>query len=1150
MSRLDIALLGPPEIKIHERVVKTDRRKAIALLAYLSVTGKSHTRDHLAGLLWPDYERDSAYAYLRRTLWELNQILGKGRITLDRERVSIEATAELWVDTVAFETCSHTSPGDLNALERAATLYRGDFLEGFRVADTAPFEEWQFQQAEYFRREFANVLERLVEAYIQAGEQDPALLYAHRWLAIDPLDEAAHRAIMRLLAGMGDRTGAIRQYENCAKTLKAELGIPPQPETTQLYQAILRGEVRTTPVDQVTPSKAVESHPSVHLPAMPTPFIGRRPEVEQVKTLLQNPAHRLVTLAGPGGTGKTRLSIQVASEVGSIFPDGVYFVPLAAVPTKEAVLPTLAKAIDFSFYRDERPRQQLINYLQKKRLLLVLDNFEHLLDATELVAEILENAPDVKILTTSRVRLNVQGEQLFLVEGMRSPDAGVAASWDDPEKQARPFSAVQLFLDRARRMQPNFTLSKTNLMPVLEICRLVQGMPLGLELAAAWMELLPPSEIAAEIARSLDFLETDQAGVPDRQRSIRAVFESSWNFLSEDEQSALQRLCVFRGSFSLQASQQVSGASLRVLLGLVNKSWLQQTSNGRFQLHELLRYYGLEQLKTRTDEWREAHNRHADYFTGFIAEQTSRMQSSEQLDGIKALEEELNSNVKATWDWLVAEGHWEAIIHPFAVGLFLIGTSREQMAEMIPWLREARLKLASESGELECLAFAIVSTLEVLFEENEDIKDYHPLERLATTWQFVIRHHLAKPMGLWFALLATMIHSRNLDPAAEAQLEEAIARIRAENDPWKLGIALLLQSGRWGEYAVDEEVLLEAAQIFKDLGVWYEQGLVAEMLGRRAVQQRQPLAVVLDHFQRAKQFFRKMGEETRATGNFVYLTGLYFREGMIEQGFATHHETQRALERVGNTRWLAANMHWESLHAVRYSTFEHALDTQQRSLELIIKLDNQSDYYWGLFELGDIYRVFGETQKARALYEEAYAGFNKLDMALGLGYYQRAAGDLALGEARYAEALERYEQYLQYAMLDNHAWSTAQARTKRALALAYLEDHKQARLEIYNVLTEIRDWGEDELMLHALLVELVCLIQEGQNEQAVEFAVLIGSHPVTWNEIRQQAQAILESAARGLPEEATQVAIQNGKALSLDALIATVISRAIDYLAG
>ena len=594
MSRLKIALLGAPEIIVDGALVKSDRRKAVALLAYMAVTGKTHSRDHLAALLWPDYDQSSAYAYLRRTVWELNKVLGKGWIEAGRDTIAMLPSPDLWLDTTAFQEGTQDASDPVAGLEDAISLYRGDFLEGFAVADTATFEEWQFEQAEYFRRLFSGALEELVRALNLGGDFETALLYARRWLALDTLNEPAHCAVIRTLAGMGDRTGAIRQYETCIQILNDELGIEPLPETSELYGSILRGEISA---GQRTETAQVPDHPPppdagenvMHLPSPPTPFIGRRPEVEQVKKLVLSPDHRLVTLTGPGGTGKTRLSIQAASELGDAFRDGIYFARLSPVQSADRVIPALAKALDFTFFlEEERPRQQLLDYLCDKQLLIVMDNFEHLLEASVLVKDILTKAAGVKVIATSRVRLNIQGEQLFQVGGMRTPDASEINDWDDPEEQARPFSAVQLFLDRARRVQPDFTLTSQNTGPVMEICRLVRGMPLGLELASTWLELLTPQEIAAEIRNSLDFLETDQAGVPDRQRSIRAVFESSWKLLDEQEREVFRRLCVFVGSFSRQAAQKVSGASLRTLLKLADKSWLQHTGGGRFLLHELM----------------------------------------------------------------------------------------------------------------------------------------------------------------------------------------------------------------------------------------------------------------------------------------------------------------------------------------------------------------------------------------------------------------------------------------------------------------------------------------------------------------------------------------------------------------------------------
>ena len=861
--------------------------------------------------------------------------------------------------------------------------------------------------------------------------------------------------------------------------------------------------------------------------------------MEQVKSLITNPAHRLITLIGPGTTGKTRLSIQAASELAELFPNGVFFASLASLQNAEALTPWIAKALDFSFYREEeRPRQQLIDYLREKRLLLVLDNFEHLLAGSDLVTEILANAPDVKLVVTTRVRLNVQGEQLYPVSGMRIPDATETVAWDDPKEQAKPFSAVQLFLDRARRVQPGFVLTMENASPITEICHLVQGMPLGLELAAAWVELLPPDEIAAEIARSLDFLETDQAGVPDRQRSLRAVFESSWVLLSEAEQDAFLSLCVFVGSFSRQAAQQVSGASLRTLLGLANKSWLEQTDGGQFQLHELMRQYGEQRLEAIVPAWRDAKNRHAEYFASFVAEQSLRMQSPEQVAGLKALAEEYEGNIKNAWDWLVSERRWNDLIEFMTLGLFQFGSIRWQIDELIPWFRAARLSLASDITSEGRLAFAIFSTLEVYCEESAGIKDDDPIERLGLTWQLVSQHDLAEAMGLWFVMLASMVRARNLASDVDEQIEANITQLRENNSQWLLGISLIFHANWTSEYVHDEASLLEAEKIFEDIGVIWEQGLVAEQLGKHAYQHKLPLGEVTRYYNQARQFYQKLRGHSPRTGiNLEGLADIYFQQGEHEQGFALFEEEQRELELMGQMRMLEINIHWESLFAARYSTYEHALNLRQHSLELIKKLGTQSDLAWRLFELGEVYRIFGETGKALGLYGQARPMFEKMHMALGLGFDQRAQGDIALRDERYLDAMAHYQKFDAHVVEDNHLWSMAQSRARIALAHAYLGNIEQARLEMRSALAKIGDFRQDDLALHAMLVEPICLIQEGKMEEAIEWVSFLQHHQGSWNETKQHAQTLLATARRGMSPEFVKLAIERGKRLDLELVV-------------
>ena len=1093
------------------RPINTDRRKAIALLAYLAVTDTSHTRDHLATLLWPDYDRAGSYAYLRRTLWELNQVLGRGWIQADRERVRMERNSDLWLDTAAFSTLIHDDPGGKAELSEAVDIYRGDFLEGFAVADTAPFEDWQFQQCEYFHREYGETLRKLIEAHARIKEYEAALPYAQRWLALDTLNEAAHRDIMRILAGMGNRTGAIRQYETCVQVLKDHLGIGPQPETTELYEAILRGEVRAAPSDLDTPYSIETSHTVLHLPVFPTTFIGRRAELEQVKALIKEPTHRLISLVGPGGIGKTRLSVQAVSEVNGNFPDGVFFVPLGTVQNADAVLPAIAKALQVSFFKEEEhPLQQLLAYLTDKRMLLILDNFEHLLDASEFVCELLKQSPNLTVVVTSRIRLNVQGEQLYPVSGMRIADSDEASTWEDPEEQSRLFSGVQLFLERARRIQPGFGLTQETVPYVVRICQLVHGMPLGLELAAAWLELLPPDEIAAEIARSLDFLETGQVDVPVRQRSIRAVFESSWNLLSKAEQDAFLSLCVFVGSFSRAGAQQVSGASLRTLLGLANKSWLQQTEDGRFQLHELMRQYGVERLQADPTAWEIARNRHANYIIDFVSEQKTRMQSGDQITGVRALLDEYDTNVKLAWDWLIVQRHWAEMVDPIALCLCHFGMIRLRSDEFIPWLRSARLALNPDVSHEERLAYAILSTAEIDCEVSSDIRDADPIERLAQIWQMVHQYDLAEDMGFWYVMLAGMAKDRRLSTNEDPKLDRVLAQLREQNKLWELGLSLFMHSNWWGSYDLNEEMLLEAARIFEKTGVIYEQGIVAEQLASYAFQQRRPLPEVVRHYDHARHFYQQMRGITHTGSNMLHKAEVYFFQGDTKNGFGLFQSEQQEFEQLGQMRLFQSSLHLEGLFAVRYSTFDHALRLRKNCMELVRKQGTQSELAWQFFELGDIYRIFGQPEKAMTNYEQSLPLAERMNMSLALSFDQRARGDLALQAGHFTDAMLHYQEFDRYVRADNHPWGMTQSSARIALAHAYLGNVDQAREAMRGVLKEMYEWRSDDLAMQCLLAEAVCLLKEERMEDAISMASFLQHSPISWNETRFQADGIAQ----------------------------------------
>ena len=298
---------------------------------------------------------------------------------------------------------------------------------------------------------------------------------------------------------------------------------------------------------------------------------------------MRTPDCRLLTLVGPGGAGKTRLALEAAARRVDRYPHGVHFVPLASVASPDLLAPALAESIQFAVdgaHSGFSAQDQLLDYLSERSTLLVLDNFEHLVEGSGLLSEVIERAPQVELLTTSRERLNVQSEWVFDVEGLGLAENGNGSA-----------SAVRLFVERATQVVPGFALDDAGYSQALRICRLVDGMPLGIELAASWISLLSCAEIADEIEGGIDFLATSMRDVPDRHRSLRAAIDQSWRLLTDEQRSAFSRLSVFRGSFDRSAAVAVTGADLRLLSELIAKSLLRRPDFGRFELHELLRQY-------------------------------------------------------------------------------------------------------------------------------------------------------------------------------------------------------------------------------------------------------------------------------------------------------------------------------------------------------------------------------------------------------------------------------------------------------------------------------------------------------------------------------------------------------------------------------
>jgi predicted ATPase/DNA-binding SARP family transcriptional activator len=614
MSGLTLSLLGPLEVASGSRSLTTFRsNKARALLIYLAVENERPLlREHLMTLLWPETPRESAQTNLRQVLYQLRKMIpelpssdGGQPVPLllaEGQTVQIHPQGVYTCDVHSFR---ELLAGSITGWPQALSLYRGDFLCDFYLPDSAPFEEWAASQRADLRRRALDALEILTESSLAAGDYDTAGDYARRQLDLDSFREAAHRQFMIALAQGDRRAEALAHSETLADLLWKEMGLKPAQKTQELINQIQAGEaiVVTTAGPQAVTG---------NIPEQLTPFVGREFELADIAASLARPDCRLLTLHGPGGAGKTALALAFARRRKEQYAQGVYFIPLAGLTSPANLVFTIAAALGIQIRPDHEPRRQLLRFLQTRQMLLLLDNFEHLKEGAGLLVDILQAAPGVQILVTSRDRLQLAAETIFEVSGLRTiSDNGRGASRSVPTKESE---AVQMFVTYARRACPDFQPDESECTAVADLCRLVEGMPLAIELAAAWVRALTPAEILDQIAAGSRILETTSADIPPRLRSVRASFNYSWKLLDEEEQQVLMRLSIFRGGCTRDSAEAVAGADPTILAALVDKSMLTYDPAAcRYSLHELICQLAEEHLANSEREAAVA-CKHSHYF--------------------------------------------------------------------------------------------------------------------------------------------------------------------------------------------------------------------------------------------------------------------------------------------------------------------------------------------------------------------------------------------------------------------------------------------------------------------------------------------------------------------------------------------------------
>jgi predicted ATPase/DNA-binding SARP family transcriptional activator len=672
-----LQVLGSPGLKQGGQELSFKTRKSLALLVYLAVRRDSVSRAELDTLLWPEQDDEGARRSLRGELFRLAQVVGRETVIEDSRGLRINAEA-LETDLWGFEALAEQ--GDPQALEH----YRGRLLEGFHIRDAEPFESWLQAERERVQERFLELLKRLAELAEAKGNPSQGQEYLQRAIAANPLDETLYHRIIRLHGLSRDRVGALRWFERLKRVLEEELGVEPSPEVQVLLDSVNEGRVLVKP--SASP-RAVSGFVPPALPLPAGPLIGRTAELEQLQTLLQQPSVRLITLLGPGGVGKTRLMIELAQLAQpESSKTAVVFVELAPLHERGLVAGAIAHSLGLK--EDGRPvLERLIAHLQDAAVLLLLDNFEQVMEAAGLVGELLANCPRLQVVVTSRSPLRLRGERELAIGPLATPSAL------EPLPTLAGSAAIQLFVERAKAVRPGFSLTAENASAVAQVCARLDGLPLALELAAARSRALGPQAMLGLLDNRLAFLSGGPRDAPERQRSLRNAIEWSHTLLGPDEQRLFAALSVFVGGFDAEAVQTLSeqlGQSrggLEALERLIEQSLIRAeeanpqtpSESPRFSMLQTIREYAAERLRAR-DEEKQLREIHARYYLELV-EQAWQAQhvGPQQRRWLNRLEAE-RDNLRAALNVWIDDGQAEQA-QRMAVGLRFLWDMRGYFAE-------------------------------------------------------------------------------------------------------------------------------------------------------------------------------------------------------------------------------------------------------------------------------------------------------------------------------------------------------------------------------------------------------------------------------------------------------------------------------------
>ncbi len=924
LAYLKLSLLGSIQITLDGRALtEFESDKARALLVYLALAaGHPLRREALAALFWPEQDDKSALQNLRKTLSRLRQTLRDGDaadrpfLSVTPQTVEFNAASDVAVDVTDFQALLAETERHrhrrltacrvcADRLTRAMALYRGDFLAGFTLKDSPPFDEWSAVQREHLHVQALDALGALTAYWEGRRDHAAASEYARRQLALEPWLEGAHRVVMRALWVSGRRAAALAQYEGCRTILAAEWGIAPEAETVALYEQIRRG----APPPALTDAAALARH----FPPRRTSFIGRETELAQIGDKLQDPDSRLLTIVGPGGAGKTRLAVEAARRDALAFQDGACFVSLAPLTSADLLTPTLAHLLDIPVPTGADVKARVLTWLRDKEMLLVLDNYEHLIADAPIVSELLESCPRVVIVTTSREALRLYGEHVLPLAPLPAPALPSTGARSGAELAA--FPSVELFVQRAQAVTPAFCLSDANASAVAEICARLDGLPLAIELAAARAGTYAPQELLARLKQSFTLLPPGGRDLPPRQQTLWQTIEWSYTLLAPLEQTLFRRLAVFAGGFDLASVAAVCnadgalGAEVRERLAtLVDKS-LVHTAHGadeardpdrgpRYDVLETIREYA--RLKLDESGETEAVRRwQLVYFTQLAEEAEAKLTSAERPLWFARLDAEQN-NLRTVLEWAIeaAPGGalrlatalgtmWEVRL-PLFVGGEILSRALARAADAPQALRAKALywvgRMALRRGTMRAAQAVLAESLDL----------YRALDH-------------RRGLALTLNDLGSVLMWQGQYAAAEAVLAESLAIKREQGEAWWTAQTLNnlgMLHYRRGDYPTARAYFEECLQYFRQTGAemplaWPLGGLGQVALAQGDYGEAERLLGESAAIWRRHKFAWALAYRLNDLGLLAWLKGDYAASGRI------YAEALAIAQDIGDERGLA-----------------------------------------------------------------------------------------------------------------------------------------------------------------------------------------------------------------------------------------------------